>query len=80
MNWLQFLIIVALLLWIIMRLPPRIAQDVLMRRLFRQLDQIEGAITNISEDGIEEKWLDYQAALVAQHKGAPLWNRFWIKF
>jgi hypothetical protein len=71
MGWLQFLVIVILLLWVIWRLPPRIAQDVLMRRLFRQLNQIESAATGVSVDGIEQKWLDYQIAHIAANKGAP---------
>jgi hypothetical protein len=71
MDWWQFLIIVALLLWIVWRLPPRIAQDVLVRRLFMQLNQIESAASGVSVDGIEQKWLDYQLAKIAANKGAP---------
>ena len=71
MNWIQFFIIVALLLWIVWRLPPRIAQYVLMRRLFEQLNQIESTMSGVSAEGIEEKWIDYQKAKISANKGAP---------
>jgi hypothetical protein len=71
MDWWQFLVIVALLLWIIWRLPPRIGQYVLMRRLFEQLNQIESAAGGVSVDGIAQKWIDYQEAKFATNKGAP---------
>jgi hypothetical protein len=71
MDWLQFLIIVALLGWIIWRLPPRIAQYVLMRRLFEQLNQIESTLNGVSAEAIEEKWVDYQKAKMSANKGAP---------
>jgi len=73
MDWWQFLIIVVLLLWIIWRLPPRIAQDTFIRCVFLQLDQIESAASGVSVDGIAQKWLDYQTAKIAANKGAP-WN------
>jgi hypothetical protein len=75
MDWLQFFVITALLVWIIWRLPSRIAQEVLMRRLFRQLNQIESSASGISVDGIEQKWLDHQAAQIAANKGAPWYER-----
>ncbi len=75
MDWIQFFIIVALLLWIVRRLPPRIAQDVLMRRLFMQLNQIESNASGVSVEGIEEKWIDYQVARMAANKGAPWYER-----
>ncbi len=75
MDWIQFLIIVALLLWIVQRLPSRIVQDVLMRRLFEQLNQIESNASGISVDGIEQKWLDYQVAKIAANRGAPWYER-----
>lgn len=75
MDWIQFFIIVALLLWIVWRLPPRIAQDVLMRRLFMQLNQIESNASGVSVEGIEEKWIDYQVARMAANKGAPWYER-----
>ena len=71
MDWIQFFIIVALLLWIVWRLPPRIAQEVLMRRLFMQLNQIESYASGTSVDGIEQKWIDYQVAKIAANRGAP---------
>jgi hypothetical protein len=75
MDWLQFFIIVALLLWIVWRLPPRIAQDVLMRRLFMQLNQIESNASGVSVEGIQEKWIDCQVARIAANKGAPWYGR-----
>jgi hypothetical protein len=71
MDWWQFLIIVALLLWIIWRLPPRLAQDIFVRRLFMQLNQIESASSGVSVDDIEQKWVEYQIAKIAANKGAP---------
>jgi hypothetical protein len=75
MDWLQFFIIVALLLWIVWRLPSRIAQDVLMRRLLQQLNQIESGASGVSVDGIEQKWMDYQVATIAANRGAPWYER-----
>jgi hypothetical protein len=71
MDWLQFFIVVALLLWIVWRLPPRIAQYVLTRRLFEQLNQIESTLSGVSAEAIEQKWVNYQAAKVAANTGAP---------
>jgi hypothetical protein len=71
MDWIQFFIVVALLLWIVWRSPPRIAQYVLMRRLFEQLNQIESTLSGVSAEAIEQKWVDYQAAKIAANKGAP---------
>jgi hypothetical protein len=75
MDWWQFLIIVALLLWIIWRLPPRLAQDIFVRRLFMQLNQIESASSGVSVDDIEQKWVEYQIAKIAANKGAPWSDR-----
>lgn len=74
MYSIQFFIIVALLLWIVWRLPPRIAQDILMRRLFQQLNQIESNASGVSVEGIEQKWIDYQVAKMAANRGAP-WSQ-----
>ena len=72
MDWIQFFIIVGLLAWIIRRSPSRLEQEVFTRRLFQQLNQIESAASGVPVEGVEEKWFDYAAALVARHKGAPL--------
>jgi hypothetical protein len=71
MDWWQFLIIVALLLWIIRRLPPRLAQEVFIQRLFNQLNRIESVVSGVSEEEIRQKWLDYQLTRIAVNKGAP---------
>ncbi len=72
MDWIQFFIIVALLLWIVWRLPPRIAQYVLMRRLFEQLNQIESTLSGVSAETIEQRWVDYQATKIAANKRRSL--------
>ncbi len=77
MNMWQFLIVVALLAWIIRRLPTPWVTDMYMRRIFDQLNAIEAHTRGVPVEDIEMELSKHIEQSTAIHDGTPFFLRRW---
>ena len=73
----QFLIIVALLVWIIRRLPTPWVYDMYIRRVLDQLNVIEARQRGIPLEDVEMELSSHIENSTANHDGTPLFRRMW---
>jgi hypothetical protein len=77
MTMWQFLMIVALVGWIIRRLPTPCVTDMYLRRIFHQVNVIEARDRGVPREEIEKELSDYIGTRTAIHDGTPLLLRMW---
>jgi hypothetical protein len=72
MSW-EFVVLVALLLWILWRVPVAWRTNIVLRRLWRQLNIIEAHVRHVPLDDVEKEWDGWEENVLAARKGS-LWR------
>jgi hypothetical protein len=68
MSW-EFVVLVTLLLWILWRVPVAWRTNLVLRRLWRQLNIIEANVRHVPLDVVEKEWNGWEEDARAARKG-----------
>src|SRR6267154_1296891 len=74
MSW-EFVMLVALLLWILWRVPVAWRTNMVLQRLWRQLNIIEAHVRHVPLEDVEKEWYGWEEDLLAARKGSSWWER-----
>jgi hypothetical protein len=76
-DWLQFLVIVALLILVFRRLPTPWVDDLYRQRMLAHLISIEATVRNVPVEQVEEESANEIERAAAIHDATPLRHRMW---
>jgi hypothetical protein len=73
MDW-EFGIVIVLLLWILWRVPVAWRTEMILRRIYRQLNLIESHVRNVPLVVVEEEWDVWYENAMLRREGT-LWRQ-----
>jgi hypothetical protein len=74
MDW-EFGVLIVLSLWILWRVPVAWRTNMVLQRLWRQLNIIEAHVRHVPLDVVEKEWDGWNENVLAARKGSLLRER-----